>query len=123
MITILRLCCCLSRRHFDRISTHIDGSFGTEDEFRLMCSTAASYDGTVIDDIVPGHTGKGADFRLAELGVDDYPGIYHMVAIPQEDWHLLPDVPAGRDSVNLHEAAEARSQELIRRLNLAGGAH
>ncbi len=97
--------------HFDRISTHIDGAFGTEDEFRLMCSTAASYDGTVIDDIVPGHTGKGADFRLAELGVEDYPGIYHMVLIEEEDWGLLPDVPEGRDSVNLDEAAEAALAE------------
>ena len=52
---------------------------------------------------------------FAELGVDDYPGIYHMVAIPQEDWHLLPDVPAGRDSVNLHEAAEAALAEVVRK--------
>ena len=92
--------------HFDRISTHIDGAFGTEDEFRYMCSTAATYDGTIIDDIVPGHTGKGADFRLAELGVEDYPGIYHMVLIHEEDWGLLPDVPEGRDSANLDEEAE-----------------
>ena len=42
---------------------------------------------------------QAVQFRLAEMAVDDYPGIYHMVAIPQEDWHLLPDVPAGRDSV------------------------
>lgn len=94
--------------HFDRISTHIDGAFGTEDEYRDMCSTAATHEGTIIDDIVPGHTGKGADFRLAELGVDDYPGIYHMVLIHEDDWHLLPDVPEGRDSVNLDEETEGR---------------
>ena len=93
--------------HFDRVGTHIDELFGSEDDYREMCRVAADHDGTVIDDIVPGHTGKGADFRLAEMGVGDYPGIYHMVAIPQEDWHLLPDVPEGRDSVNLEEAAEA----------------
>ncbi len=93
--------------HFDRVSTHIDGLFGTEDDFREMCAVAAEHGGMVIDDIVPGHTGKGADFRLAELGADDYPGIYHMVAIPPRDWHLLPDVPEGRDSANLDEAAEA----------------
>ena len=61
-----------------------------------LCATAAEYDGTVIDDIVPGHTGKGADFRLAEMGYADYPGIYHMVGIAPEDWHLLPDVPEGQ---------------------------
>ena len=87
--------------HFDRISTQIDDEFGTEEEFRAMCEVAAAHGGTVIDDIVPGHTGKGADFRLAEMKVGDYPGIYHMVEIPESDWHLLPEVPAGRDSVNL----------------------
>jgi trehalose synthase len=92
--------------HFDRISTHIDDAFGTEDEFRSMCEVAATHGGTVIDDIVPGHTGKGADFRLAEMKVDDYPGIYHMVEIPPEDWHLLPRVPRGRDSINLDYEAE-----------------
>ena len=44
----------------------------------------------------PGHTGKGADFRLAEMNVGDYPGIYHMVEIPPEDWHLLPEVLPAR---------------------------
>src|SRR4051794_6891211 len=49
--------------HFDRISTEIDAVFGTDGEFRRMCEVAAEYGGVVIDDIVPGHTGKGADFR------------------------------------------------------------
>ena len=84
----------------------IDPAFGTEDEFREMCANAARRHGTIIDDIVPGHTGKGADFRLAELNYLDYPGIYHMVDIPQDAWHLLPDVPEGQDSVNLSPEAE-----------------
>ncbi len=92
--------------HFDRMSMAIDPLFGTEDEFREMCETAARYNGSVIDDIVPGHTGKGADFRLAEMNYHDYPGIYHMVDIPESAWHLLPDVPPGRDSVNLSPEAE-----------------
>ena len=92
--------------HFDRISMAIDPAFGTEEEFRTMCATAAKHRGTVIDDIVPGHTGKGADFRLAELNYRDYPGIYHMVDIPPEAWHLLPDVPPGEDAVNLSADAE-----------------
>jgi trehalose synthase len=97
--------------HFDRISTKIDEIFGTEDEFRQLCEVAARYEGTVIDDVVPGHTGKGADFRLAEMKVGDYPGIYHMVEIPPDDWHLLPRVPRGRDSVNLDLEAESRLQK------------
>ena len=92
--------------HFDRISNLIDEAFGTEEEFRAISEVAASHLGMVIDDIVPGHTGKGSDFRLAEMKVGDYPGIYHMVEIEEEDWNLLPDVPAGRDSVNLDAAAE-----------------
>lgn len=94
--------------HFDRISMQVDPAFGTEDQFRRLCETAAGYGGTVIDDIVPGHTGKGADFRLAEMAYAEYPGIYHMVAIPPEDWDLLPEVPPGRDSVNLTEGEEYR---------------
>ena len=92
--------------HFDRISMAIDPLFGTEQEFRDMCENAAAHGGTIIDDIVPGHTGKGADFRLAELNYQSYPGIYHMVDIPRDAWHLLPDVPEGRDAVNLSPEAE-----------------
>ncbi|MCR2784800.1 MULTISPECIES: maltose alpha-D-glucosyltransferase [unclassified Microbacterium] len=97
--------------HFDRISTEIDPAFGTEEEFRALCDTADSHGGSVIDDIVPGHTGKGADFRLAEMGFKDYPGIYHMVEIVPEDWGLLPDVPDGVDSVNLSPASEQELEE------------
>jgi trehalose synthase len=93
--------------HFDRISTQIDDAFGTEEEFRAMTVAAASHLGMIIDDIVPGHTGKGADFRLAEMKVGDFPGIYHMVEIDEKDWHLLPKVPKGRDSINLDTEGES----------------
>lgn len=97
--------------HFDRISMAIDPLFGEEDEFRRMCEVAGEHDGTIIDDIVPGHTGKGADFRLAEMNYRDYPGIYHMIDIPESDWHLLPDVPPGEDSVNISPDAELALQQ------------
>ncbi|MCR8670102.1 maltose alpha-D-glucosyltransferase [Agrococcus sp. HG114] len=97
--------------HFDRISTQIDPAFGDEDAFRRLSDVADAHEGSVIDDIVPGHTGKGADFRLAEMAFKDYPGIYHMVEIPPEDWHLLPDVPEGRDAANLDAAAERELSE------------
>ncbi len=71
-----------------------------------MCGTANWYGGTILDDIVPGHTGKGADFRLAEMKYADYPGIYHMIDIDPLDWEHLPDVPPGRDSVNVDAATE-----------------
>jgi trehalose synthase len=97
--------------HFDRISMQVDADFGSEDDFRALCAMAEQHNGVIIDDIVPGHTGKGADFRLAEMGYADYPGIYHMVSIPQEDWHLLPEVLPGKDSVNLDAECEARLEQ------------
>jgi trehalose synthase len=92
--------------HFDRISTHVDPVFGSSEEFRILCAVAAAHNGTVIDDVVPAHTGKGADFRLAEMGYGDYPGIYHMVQIDPQDWDLLPDVPDGHDTANLGIVSE-----------------
>ena len=97
--------------HFDRISMAIDPLFGSEDDFRAMCAVAGEHNGTVIDDIVPGHTGKGADFRLAEMNFKDYPGIYHMVDIPESDWGLLPDIPEGQDSVNIDVETERSLQQ------------
>jgi trehalose synthase len=49
----------------------------------------------------------------------DYPGIYHMVEIEPDDWNLLPEVPRGRDSINLDTAAEealAKAGYIIGRL-------
>ena len=108
--------------HFDRISMQVDPEFGTEEEFRTLCATAAEYEGTIIDDIVPGHTGKGADFRLAEMGHEDYPGIYHMVSIAPDDWHLLPDVPDGRDcdQPRRRDRGDARALRLHHRPPAAG---
>ena len=105
--------------HFDRMSMAIDPLFGTEEDFRAMCEAAGSHGGTIIDDIVPAHTGKGSDFRLAEMNYRDYPGIYHMIDIPESDWHLLPEVPAGEDSVNLspdHEKALQQAGIIIGQL-------
>ncbi len=92
--------------HFDRISTKIDPVFGTEEEFKQMSLVASKHNGIIIDDIIPGHTGKGFDFLLAEIKYKDYPGIYHMVEIDPTDWHYLPDVPKNKDSVNLNQQTE-----------------
>jgi trehalose synthase len=87
--------------HFDRIMLEIDPDFGTLDEYLNMSANARNNGAVLIGDIVPGHTGKGADFRLAERAYGDYPGIYHMVEIDEADWGLLPPVAEDRDSVNL----------------------
>ncbi|MDU8501238.1 maltose alpha-D-glucosyltransferase [Pseudomonas syringae] len=87
--------------NFDRISFGIDPDLGTEAQLLSLTRIAAAHNAVIIDDIIPSHTGKGADFRLAELGYEDYPGLFHMVEIREEDWPLLPEVPSDRDAVNL----------------------
>ncbi|KPB43012.1 Trehalose synthase [Pseudomonas savastanoi pv. phaseolicola] len=87
--------------NFDRISFGIAPDLGTEAQLLSLSRIAAAHNAVIIDDIIPSHTGKGADFRLAELAYEDYPGLFHMVEIREEDWPLLPEVPTGRDAVNL----------------------
>jgi maltose alpha-D-glucosyltransferase/alpha-amylase len=77
---------------FDRISYEIDPALGTEQEFRQMVQVAAERGGSVGGDLVPLHTGLGPDFRLAQRAYKDYPGVYTMVEIREEDWGLLPSV-------------------------------
>jgi trehalose synthase len=87
--------------NFDRISLDIDPDFGTQAEYQSLVTAARAHGALVIGDVIPGHTGKGPDFRLAERAYADYPGLYHMVRIDPADWNLLPPVAAGNDSVNL----------------------
>jgi len=77
---------------FDPISIEIDPDLGTDDEYRALVRVAAKHGGLVAGDLVPLHTGVGPDFRLAERAFKDYPGLYTMVEIRQEDWPLLPAV-------------------------------
>ncbi len=91
--------------NFDRISSEIDPAFGTEAQYQAMVRHAGDNGAVLIGDVIPGHSGKGADFRLAERRYGDYPGLYHMVEIRSTDWNLLPAVPAGKDSINLGPAA------------------
>ncbi len=91
--------------NFDRISFEIDPAFGTEAQYKDLVTAARTHGAIVIGDVVPGHTGKGPDFRLAERAYADYPGLYHMVRIEPADWGLLPPVALGSDAVNLTPAA------------------
>ena len=86
---------------FDRIGLDTDPAYGTQDEFKAIARIAAAHNAVVIDDVIPSHTGKGPDFELALARHADWPGLYHMVEIDEDDWALLPDVPPGQDSVNL----------------------
>ncbi|WCR10832.1 maltose alpha-D-glucosyltransferase [Paracoccus stylophorae] len=87
--------------NFDRIGFDVDPGFGTRDEYVTLSAIAAAHNAVVIDDVIPSHTGKGPDFHLACMRHADYPGLYHMIEIAPDDWDLLPEVPAGRQSANL----------------------
>ena len=86
---------------FDRIEFAIDPLFGSNEHYHEMIQNASAHDVAIISDLVPAHTGKGADFRLAERAYRDYQGLYTMVEIPEELWDDLGEVAAGQDSVNL----------------------
>jgi trehalose synthase len=77
---------------FDRISLEIDPALGTEEEYRHMVEVAKESGGLIAGDLVPLHTGKGADYLLALRAYTEYPGMYTMVEIREEDWPLLPPV-------------------------------
>ncbi len=90
---------------FDRIAFNIDPVLGTETDYLNMVNTAARHKAIIAGDIIPGHTGKGADFLLAIRNHHDYPGIYDLIEIDQKDWHLLPKVNNEWESVNLSIAS------------------
>ena len=90
--------------HFDRIESAVDPDYGSEDQYRDMVKAASRHGIIIIGDLVPGHTGKGPDFRLATQNEPGFPGLYTMVEIDPEDWSLLPPVPSGQDSANLSQS-------------------
>lgn len=77
---------------FDRISLDLDPALGSEQEYRRMVEIASKRSAAIAGDLVPLHTGMGADFQLALRAYRDYPGMYVMVEIRKEDWGLLPKV-------------------------------
>jgi trehalose synthase len=91
--------------NFDRIEQLVDPDYGDESQYQAMVSTAGQHGITIIGDLVPGHTGKGPDFRLAEQNVPGFPGIFTMIEIDHEDWPVLPPIPPGEDSVNLSQSS------------------
>ena len=86
---------------FDRIAFKIDPALGTETDYLNIVNAATRHKAIIAGDIIPGHTGKGADFQLALRNYQDYPGIYDLIEIDQRDWHLLPKIDNEWLSVNL----------------------
>jgi len=86
---------------YDRVSLQVEPLYGTDDDYRSLVRTAAQYSGYIAGDIVPGHTGTGADWQLAMMNYKDYPYLFHMIEILPKDWSILPTVPEGHDAVNV----------------------
>ncbi len=90
--------------NFDRIELLVDPLYGDQSLYQEMVSAARQHGITIIGDLVPGHTGKGSDFRLAEQNVPGFPGLFTMIEIGPKDWPVLPPIVPGKDSVNLSQA-------------------
>jgi maltose alpha-D-glucosyltransferase/alpha-amylase len=102
---------------FDPIALEIDPQLGTEAEYRRMVQTAAKHRGLIAGDLVPLHTGTGADFRLAQMAYRDYPGMYTMVQISPGDWPLLPRVEGPGAGAPVSKAA---AEQLMKKGYLPG---
>jgi trehalose synthase len=100
---------------FDRISLDVAPELGTESDFKQMVTNAGQQQASIGSDLVPLHSGLGADFRLAELAYKDYPGLYDMVEIAQQDWGLLPAVndPNGHELVPRDAAVQLKQKGYI----------
>jgi trehalose synthase len=100
---------------FDRISLDTAPEFGTEDDFKQLATNAEQQGASIAGDLVPLHTGFGADFLLAERAYKDYPGMYNMVEIAEQDWGLLPQVadPWGHALVPKDAAVQLKQKGYI----------
>lgn len=101
--------------YFDRIGLDTAPELGTEEEYDELVANAGQSGGVIGSDIVPLHSGLGPDFRLAQRAYGDYPGLYSMVAIPEEHWGLLPQVEDiwGSDHVSRENAAQLKELGFI----------
>ena len=100
---------------FDRIALDTAPELGTDDEFKQLVSNAEKQGASIAGDLVPLHTGLGADFLLAERAYKDYPGMYNIVEIQQQDWGLLPKVddPFGHALVPKEQAVQLKQKGYI----------
>jgi len=105
---------------FDRISLDLDPALGTEQAYARLVAVAAERKASVAADLVPLHTGLGADFHLALRGYQDYPGMYTMVEIARHDWGLLPGVQGPWDVALVPRTA---AEELARKGYIPGLIH
>jgi len=83
---------------YDRISYDIDSQYGDNNSYQEFTNNAKEVDILVAGDVIPGHTGSGADFILALHNYKDYPDLYIMRSIDPKDWNILPFIGEQKDA-------------------------
>jgi len=84
-----------------RTGLGIDPRWGTEWEWKNLASLAKRRGIALIGDSIGPSTGLGADFSLALKNYGEYPGLYHLIEIQEEDWKFLPGIPTGQSMANV----------------------
>ncbi len=84
-----------------RTGLGIDPRWGTESEWNSLVRIADRRGIALICDSLSSSTGLGTDFLLALKKTGDYPGLYHLIEVPDDDWNLLPRIPTGQTMANV----------------------
>ena len=95
-----------------RTGLGLDPRWGTEAEWNRIAQNAKRKGIVLIGESIGAHTGMGADFYLALKNYGEYPGLYQLIEIPEEDWKWLPKIPTGHPIANV---PWLKLQELNRR--------
>lgn len=75
-----------SSKQYSPVSLCLSKEIGTEKELAQLSAGQIFTAGNIL----PASLGIGADFLLALHGVREYPGLFMMVEVPKELWHILP---------------------------------
>lgn len=73
-------------KQYSPVSLGLSKEIGTKRELTQLGSGQMYTAGNIL----PASLGIGADFLLALHGVREYPGLFMMVEVPKELWHILP---------------------------------
>ncbi|MDL2216535.1 hypothetical protein LJB81_02235 [Desulfovibrio sp. OttesenSCG-928-M14] len=80
---------------------------GEEAQYKGMMRGVIDNHGLLGSDLVPSATGLGPDFFLAARNVRDFPGIYCMVEVPNDQWANLPAASSEWDCKALNSSQVA----------------
>lgn len=94
-------------KQYSPTSLELSKDIGTEKELMQLNMQQIYTAGNVL----PASLGIGSDFLLALHGVREYPGLFMMVEVPRQLWHILPAADK-QNSFTPAELAETQLQPL-----------